>query len=492
MQDSEGNKERDYGSGPIVVLGAGPAGLSAAFGLRETGKRVIVVEKNPRVGGLSRTLRFGEFLTDIGPHRFFSKNRRINAFVKGLMGEQWLTVNRLTRFYVKGKLFLYPVEWKNALCNLGVLGSTRILTDYLVERVKGVLGRSAATAGERNFEEEAVARFGRALAEMNMLNYTEKVWGMPCKELSADWLTQRVRGLSLLELVKKAFSRNRTTPKTLVDRFHYPVGGAGSLYERMREKMEEGGNVEFIFNATPVCVEHKEGRVVRVVIEGTGNCVEVKEPAAVISSIPVTELIEILKPSPPPTTIDHATKLKFRSHVSLFMTIAKESLFPDQWLYFPDKSVPFGRITEPRNFSHHMSPAGKTSLLVEFFCWFGDDIWHADEEYLMERSIPILEGMGMLGKDEVIESFVHRERYAYPVYDLPYRKNLEPVCGYLSSLQNLFLVGRAGCFRYNNQDHAMEMGFRAAEAIIGRREETGMVGDEDEYFEDGTIDDEDR
>jgi protoporphyrinogen oxidase len=217
----------------VLILGAGPAGMAAAFELYRAGKSFLVIEKNERVGGLARTFQYGEFRTDTGPHRFFSQNQYLYDFIEDLLGESWIKVDRLTRFYINDKFFLYPVQLKNALLNVGFSGAFRILFDYLSQRVKKIFVNKDLVS----FEEQVVSDFGRALAELNMLNYTEKIWGLPCSEISPDWSKQRIKGLSLKEVIKKAIIKSKAGPKTLVDQFYYPDLGTGLIYERIKERI---------------------------------------------------------------------------------------------------------------------------------------------------------------------------------------------------------------------------------------------------------------
>jgi len=467
----------------VLILGAGPAGMAAAFELYRARKSFIVIEKDETVGGLARTLQYGEFRTDIGPHRFFSQNQYLYDFIEDLLSKHWIKVNRLTRFYINGRFFLYPVELKNALLNVGVYKAFKMLFDYLSERAKKIFVKQKPVS----FEEQVVSDFGRALAELNMLNYTEKIWGLSCSEISPDWSRQRIKGLSLKEVIKKAVIRSKESPKTLIDQFYYPDLGTGLIYEKIKKKiLSELGNV-ISLNSYPVKIIHNDAKIMEVVvnIEGYNRIVK---PKYVISSIPVTEFVNLLEPKTPKEVLETAKNLKFRSHVSLFVTLNKPSVFPDQWIYFPDKEIPFGRIMEPKNFSKKMSPANKTSLLVEFFCWENDKIWNASKEELFELSIKWLEKLGFVRRKEVIDYFVHKEKYAYPVYDLKYKENLSKVKNYLNQFRNLLLIGRAGCFRYNNQDHALEMGILAARSIIeGKQYDIEEVGVEQEYFERGYL-----
>lgn len=465
-----------------IILGAGPAGMATVFELHKADIPAIVVEKNERVGGLSKTFRFGDFNTDIGPHRFFSQNKYLYDFIQDLLGERWIKVNRLTRFYINGKFFLYPIEFKNALLNVGLYKAFRILFDYAVQKLRKIIFRRTAVS----FEEQVVSDFGRTLAEINMLNYSEKVWGLPCSEISTDWSKQRIKGLSLTALIKKTLIKSGKGPKTLVDQFYYPDMGTGLIYEKIREKISSS-KADIKLNSYPIEIIHSTNEITKVLLK-TGSDEQVIEPNYVISSIPITEFIGLLRPEVPFEILQASKQLKFRAHISLFVTLNKSSIFPDQWIYFPDKEIPFGRIMEPRNFSKKMSPPDKTSLLIEFFCWEGDKIWNSSKEDLFELSIPWLEKLNFIKREEVINSFIHKEKYAYPVYDLTYKEYSGKIKSYLKGFKNLQLIGRAGSFRYNNQDHALEMGILAARSIIEEKQyDIEDVGAEQKYFERGYV-----
>ncbi|MDP7079771.1 MAG: FAD-dependent oxidoreductase [Candidatus Undinarchaeales archaeon] len=463
----------------VLILGAGPAGMAAAFELSKAQRTSTVIERNECVGGLARTIQHGDFRTDIGPHRFISQDRKLYELIEGLLGRRWAKVDRITHFIIGGRFFRYPIDVRNALVNVGPFKAIRFLLDYLYEGIKPLFVEREC----RSFEDYAVSNFGRGLAELNILNYTEKTWGLPCSEISPDWARQRIKGLSIPSIVKKAIMGSGSGPKTLVDQFHYPDTGTGAIYEAMKERVLGEGHCEILTNAHPIEISYDGHGLVGIAVDVNGTIKRFR-PDHVISSIPLPELIGLLEPEPPANVVEAAGKLRFRSHVSLFITLDKSSVFPDQWIYFPDKNIPFGRIMEPRNFSGKMAPPNKTSLLIEFFCWEDDEIWNADSERLLELSAKWLEELTSIRMDEVIDSFVHKERHAYPVYDLGYRKHLDTVNEYLGRFKNLQSIGRGGCFRYNNQDHALAMGALAARSIIeGRRFNIEDVGTEDEYLE---------
>ena len=455
--------------------------MAAAFELHRAGKSFVVIEKTDQVGGLAKTFQYGEFRTDIGPHRFFSQNRYLYDFIEDLLHEHWIKVDRLTRFYIDGKFFLYPIEFKNALLNVGPHRALKILYDYLFQRIRRIYLKREPVS----FEEKVIWDFGRSLAELNMFNYTEKIWGLPCSEISPDWSKQRIKGLSMMEMIKKAFIKSKDGPKTLIDQFFYPDLGTSLIYEKIRERISGNGVIRL--NSCPVKITHLDNRIAEVITDIAGDKQNVK-PEHVISSMPITEFINLLQPKAPQEVLQAAGNLKFRSHVSLFITLDKPSVFDDQWLYFPDKEIPFGRIMEPKNFSRKMAPEDKTSLLVEFFCWENDKIWNAGKEQLFELCIEWLEKLGFIFKKEVMDCFIHKEKYAYPLYDLKYKEHLGKIKDYLIQFKNLQIIGRGGSFRYNNQDHALEMGIMAARNIIeGKQSIIEEIGEEQEYFERGYI-----
>jgi protoporphyrinogen oxidase len=470
-----------------LILGAGPTGITAALELHKAGQTLAVIEKNACVGGLARTLQFGKFKTDIGPHRFFSKNQYLYDLIEELLGEKWIKVNRLTKFYIKGKFFIYPVQLKNAIMNVGPIEAYKIISDYLFERTKKIIKRQNSYA---SFEGKIVSDFGRTLAELNMLNYTEKVWGLPCAQISPDWATQRIKGLSLVAVIKNALFGSKSSPKTLVEQFYYPELGTGLIYEAMREKItsqQPQAQISFNTEVAGLTADNENITSVLVKSEDTHQPIPIKS-RNIISSIPITDLVNLLSPKPPAAVLEAANNLKYRSHVSLFITLNQKTVFPDQWIYVPDKEIPFGRIMEPINFSSKMSPLNQTSLLIEFFCWENDTIWNASEQELLAMSLPWLNKHHFIKLEDIIKSFIHKEKYAYPVYDLSYKTNIDKIITYLNRFKNLQCIGRAGRYKYNNQDHAMEMGILAARNLTQNKHyDLDEVGADNEYFEKGYV-----
>lgn len=455
-----------------VIIGAGPAGMATAMELYKANHHFTIIERTGKVGGLARTYKFGDFLTDNGPHRFFSKNKYLYDFIQDLLGESWITVDRFTRFYIDGKFYQYPVDFKQALLTMGPSKAMKVFLDYIKARL-------FFRREPRNFEDYVVKKFGRTLAEFNMLNYTEKIWGLPCSQLSQEWARQRIRGLSVRALVKNAIFKQKG-PKTLVDQFYYPDHGTGLIYETIKKKIETDNDV--LLNNEPVKIEHTGTLVTKIHLKDGKTL----EPQRLVSSMPITELLKIMDPAPRPEVMDAARNLKFRSQVYLFITINKPSISKDQWIYFPELDVPFGRFSEMKNFSNKMAPADKTGIFVEYFCWQGDDTWNKSKEELLSESLPWFEKLGFFKREEIIDVHHLKARHVYPVYDQEYKKHLAVVKSYLDKFSNLLYIGRPGRFKYTNQDHSLEMGILAARSIIENRHlDIEDVGAENEYFEKG-------
>ncbi len=474
-----------------LIIGAGPAGLAAAMELMKAGKKFVVVEQQSKVGGLAKTYRFKEgkdvFLTDNGPHRFFSKNPYLYDFIEDLLNEQWITVNRQTRQYIDGKFYDYPVNAAQALRNLGLIKSSHIMFDYGLAKIRyGWLKKPV-----KNFDDYVVANFGRTLGEFNMINYTEKIWGIPANTIHADWAGQRIKGLSLTSLARDAIRRSlgmqsKNKPKTLVDNFYYPETGTGLIYETIVKRLKEKG-YQVLLNTSPIKINHSRGRIKDVVLEGPDGETKVTFKN-LVETVPLPQFIKLMNPQPPQNIIRANSKLRYRNQVYVFMTLNKKSITTDQWIYFPDRSTPIARVSEMRNFSKKMSPPGKTSLFVEIFCFEGDEHWNMTDKELYELVLSYFEKINFFKRRDVRKHYVMRAKNVYPVYDVNYKKFLGPVKKYLDGFKNLYYIGRPGRFRYNNQDHSLEMGILAAKSIIeGKRYDIEKVGEEKEYYESGKL-----
>ena len=478
----------------ILILGGGPAGLACAMELSRRGRPSTIVEKDEQVGGLAKTLRIVEgddvFLTDIGPHRFFSKNKYLYDFIEDLLHEEWREVPRLTRQFIEGKFYDYPVKALQVFKNIGPWRSFRIGFDYFVARIQYGLFKKRMTT----FEDYVVANFGRTLAEFSMINYTEKIWGIPARTIHPDWAKQRIHGLNLwsvlLNVVKSAlFARKKgaATPKSLIDQFFYPQFGTGRIYQEIARHLEKTGtNIQCA--SEPVAVHHDGKRITAVDVKQADGSVRKHRPSHLVESVPLTRFLDLLQPPPPPAVLDAAKGLKWRAQVYLFLTLDKEQITPDNWIYFPNKDIPFGRTSEMKNFSKDMCPPGKTSFFVEFFAFETDAIWSMTKEQVLDLVLPYFEQWGFFTRKDVRNTYLLKRQHVYPVYDLEYKDRLDTIRQWLDTIENLIYVGRPGRFRYTNQDHSLEMGIIASRMILeGRKYDMYTVGSENEYFEKGPI-----
>lgn len=471
----------------ILVLGAGPAGLACAMELSRQGKSCTVVERDEQIGGLAKTLTVKEgddvFLTDIGPHRFFSKNQYLYDFIEDLLEEEWRRVPRLTRQFVDGKYYNYPVNFGQVVKNLGFWKSARVGIDYFLARLRyDVFGKPLKT-----FEDYVVANFGRTLAEFSMINYSEKIWGIPCAEIHPDWAKQRISGLNLWSVLKNAVGLgSKKGPKSLVDEFYYPQFGTGRIYEEIGKHLVETGT-EIKTHSQPIAVRHDGKRVTEVDVQ-TPEGVQTLKPQHVVESVPLTAFLDLLDPKPPQEVLTAAANLRWRSQIYLFLTLDKEQVTEDNWIYFPQKDIPFGRTSEMKNFSKDMCPEGKTSFFIEFFAFETDELWSMSKEQILDLVMPYFEQWGFFTRDEIRQAYLWKRSHVYPVYDTSYKGNVEKIRDYLDQIENLIYVGRPGRFRYTNQDHSLEMGIIASRMILeGRRYDMDTVGAENEYFEKGPI-----
>ena len=464
-----------------VVLGAGPAGLSAAWKLGNAGLDVEVLEAQSHVGGLAHTIRRGGYLFDLGPHRFHTDNPAVLTEVERLMGEMPELV-RKTRVYFMGKYYDYPLSAGNLLSSL----SPRLALVCFLDFLATWLRNRVSPAPDDSFEAWVVNRFGRRLYDVYFGPYTAKVWGRDPGRLSASWAAQRVAVVDLWDLVlrlakvRRGYNHFHHSPYK--PDFWYPREGVGRIYERMAEEVaRDGGTVSLNTRVREVVCA--DDRVLSVVVERDGRR-EVLDGDFFVSTMPVSSLVKALRPRPPEDVLAAADSLKFRAMIFLFLTVEKESISDDHWIYFPERDVVFNRVSEMRNFTPDAAPARRTSLTVEITCDPDDEVWNMPERELYERSIAGLVDVGLVRAEQVVDHFFARTRNAYPTYDLNFEINLGKLAYHLAGLGNLVVCGRQGLFRYINQDHAIEMGFCAAEEILTQQIGTrvGRVGKEQVYF----------
>jgi protoporphyrinogen oxidase len=444
----------------IVILGGGLAGLSAGYVLTDAGFTVGVYERDAVVGGLSRTIERNGFRFDLGGHRFFTADERINAFVRHLMGSELISVRRSSKIYLRNRYFDYPLKPINAMFGLGIPTTVRILTDYAGQVIKKTLKKKESVS----LEDWVVGNFGRAMFDIYFKEYSEKVWGIDCGRISAEWVAQRIKGLSMAKAVQNAFFKfSGKNLATLTDSFHYPSLGIGRLSDRLRDEIEKRNDV--FTDAGVVRINHSDFRVNSLSIRREGRLQQV--PAhEFISSIPITRLVFMLDPVPPDHILKAAAALKFRDLVVVAIMVDRERVTDQTWIYIPEQKIPFGRIHEPTNWSPAMAPPGKTTLVMEFFSFKGDAVWNMTDERLTDLTVDNLVRLGFIARQEVLDSTVVRVPKAYPLFEVGYRKHADALLDYLGRFSNLHIAGRSGMFRYYNMDVAIQSGIETAERII--------------------------
>jgi protoporphyrinogen oxidase len=459
---------------PVVIIGAGPAGLAAAYELVGRDIRPIVLEKTDKVGGIARTETYKGYHFDIGGHRFFTKTAKINRLWEEMLGEDFLKITRMSRIYYRGRFFSYPLSLSNTLLNLGVLESMLILLSYLKVQV-------APLPQEDTFEQWVSNRFGKRLYRTFFQTYTEKVWGISCNKIRADWAMQRIKGLSLAAAVTHALFGNQKT-KSLISEFNYPLKGPGMMWQRFRQAIEtEGGQIRF--NAEVTGLNHKNGAIASVRCTIGDETVDIPT-GHLISSMPISTLATLLEPKPPGNVLAAAGKLTYRAFLIVGLIVDKEDLFPDQWIYVHSPDVRVGRLQNFKNWSAAMVPdPRKTSIGMEYFCNEGDEIWTASDTELIDLASRELSQLGLADIGEVTDGFVVRQPRAYPVYDNEYSGHLNVIRDFIGTIDNLQSIGRNGMHRYNNMDHSMYTGMLAAQNIFGSNYDLWAVNEEEEYLE---------
>ncbi len=449
----------------VVIIGGGPAGLTAGYDLSRAGVGSVVLEKDSQVGGISKTVDYKGYHFDLGGHRFFTKVKRVEDMWNEILKEDFLHRSRLSRILYNGRFFDYPLKPMNALFGLGIGKSLLIFLSYLYVHL-------LPAKKEESFEDWVTNRFGKRLYRTFFKTYTEKVWGIPCTEIRAEWAAQRIKGLSLLKVLKNSLIQQgagggkKKIIKTLIKSFHYPKFGPGMMWQAVKEIAERNG-LEVRLDSNVRKIIWKKGSVEAVEVERDGN-VEALSATDFISSMPVRELISKLDPAPPKAVREAAESLKYRDFLTVALIVDKKELFPDNWIYVHDPGVKLGRIQNFKNWSPQMVPdEKKTCLGLEYFCFEGDELWTMDDEELVELGKTELEELGLVKGTEVVDAKVVRVPKAYPIYDSTYKDSLEIVKEFLANIKNLQLIGRNGMHKYNNQDHSMLTAMFAVENVLG-------------------------
>ena len=459
----------------LLIIGAGPAGLTAGVEACRNGWEVTVLEADRQVGGLAKTVVHDGNAFDIGGHRFFTKYPEVEAWWREILGADLLTVRRQSRIFYRGKFFDYPLRAANALRSLGPISSLLIAGSYGWARIH-------PRRPELTFEDWVSNRFGRRLFQTFFKTYSEKVWGIPCDQLSADWAAQRIKSLSLTKAIADALGFGRGSVTTLIEQFFYPKRGPGMMWERAQERITAAGGRVLLQHRVLEIATDSGGFVVRA---STAESTKTTFAAdAVISSMALPDLVRSLKPVAPNSVQQAANALNYRDFLTVQVVVNRQNIFTDNWIYLHDPIVKAGRLQNFGNWSKAMvATAGTSCLGLEYFCQAGDQLWQKSEADLVALAKHELELLGLVKAEEITRGWVTREPKAYPRYDGNYQTHVQTIAQYLSSIKNLWTVGRNGMHHYNNQDHSMLTAMLAVKNLSGEAHNLWAVNVDDEYHE---------
>jgi len=462
-----------------AILGGGPAGLTAAHVLALRGETGMVFEADGTVGGIAKTIEFNGYRFDLGGHRFFTKLKPIERLWEQMLGEDMLVRPRLSRIYYKNKFFSYPLTAKDVLGRLGIVESARCALSYIWSMRKR--GQTAET-----FEDWVTARFGRRLYDAFFRTYTEKVWGIPGSEIRSQWAAQRIKDFSLVKAVLAILGLGGKDVTTLIEEFKYPRLGPGQMWEAFADSVERK-DIPVRLNHRCVALKHQDDHVESIVVRTNGHVTE-HPVEAVVSSIPLSELVYNLDPPAPPEVLEAAGKLRYRDFCLVALMTTEQEPFPDNWIYIHDPGTRAGRVQNFGAWSEGMVQPGTTCLGVEYFCFEDDDIWSMPDTEAVELAKAELARIQLLDPEKVIDGVKVRVPKAYPMYDANYEEAVEVIRSYIARFDNLQTCGRNGLHRYNNQDHSMWTAILATLNIVDNESyDVWSVNAEAEYHEEGEL-----
>ena len=462
-----------------VVLGAGLAGLATAFELAKAGQKVTVLEKCDYAGGMATSWKVGPYWLDHGPHRFHSRDAELIEHLYYVLDNEVVIRERMSRIFMQGRFFNYPLQAQNVLRNMPTGILIKAMRDYCWIRFVQIFKKIP----DDNFENWVIKRFGRTLYEIFFGTYTAKAWKMPCTEISADWASQRISQANLWDTIKKTlFPPKDGEVRSLVSEFWYPAqGGIGQIGRKYAEKIRAMGGVVLLETGV-TRLELEGNKVKRVIAEHDGKELAF-EGDQVVNTIPLPRLLEALQPAIGPEVVEAISNLKYSAIVFVYLEVEKTSVSPDHWVYLPEEKLTVHRISEFKNFSDDAAPGDTTVVCCEMTCRVGDEIWNLDLERGTELASRDLAEVGLIEMGSAKGIDITRVRYAYPVYDLNYKVNLNTLKAAAKKITNLHTTGRQGLFRYNNMDHSIAMGRRIAKSIVKNRDTSAdEVAAGQEYF----------
>lgn len=448
-----------------VILGAGLTGLAAAHLLAEKGLPCTVLENQASIGGLARTVEHNGFRFDLGGHRFLTDLPEITALMERLFGDELLTVPRKSQILNNGRVINYPLSPSDAVFTMGPAVSAKIVADFLKEKITALVHKKKIVS----LEDWVVRQFGRTMFTLYFRDYSEKVWGIPCHTISRDWVATRIDNLSLWRTLTASLSkvtrlRAGRRYKTLTDSFLYPARGIGEIADRLAAAARP--HCRIATSATIQAINHDNGVLRSCVVQHPDGNHEILPIDQCISTMPLPTLLGLLRPRPPAGLILPLPRLSYRALLLVTVMLDRPQVTDQTWLYLPEKEVPFGRIHEPGNWSRAMAPAGKSHLVIEYFCTQDDELWNSADGPLIDRTVRELARLGLIKTKEATDACVVRVPYAYPLFDTSYQEELGTIEKYLAGFENLTLAGRTGAFQYLNMDRALAAGRAAGRKVL--------------------------
>lgn len=468
----------------VVIIGAGPAGITCAYRLANYGVSTIIIEKDTAPCGLCKTFLYKGFRFDIGPHRFLSKSKFIEKIWESTLKEEITIVSRFTRIYYENKFFLYPIKPFDVSKKIGVVKSISILIDYVWSNL---LYRNRK---DDNFEDWMVKRFGRILYTMFFKSYSKKIWGVPGYEIFSEWAVQRIKDLSLISVLKSQIFANKGRIKSLAERFYYPKYGSGQMYNQLLNSALRNGS-EINLSSEPVEIELTNNRVWSISFRNRDGKIKRIFIDYLVSSMPFFEIFELFRPIAPKHVIETARRLRYRSLVEVCLIVKGECNCKDQWIYLQEPTIKAARLQLYTNWSNHMGSEDKTikNIGLEYFCFIQDSIWSMKDNEIINLAMSELFKIGIVKNPQFIDGFTVKIPYAYPMYTGSYKQDLQILKEFIDKIENLQVIGRCGMHRYNNMDHSMLTGIYAAQNILKGRKDYNLweIGDEKEYVEEDRL-----
>ncbi|MBN1405941.1 MAG: FAD-dependent oxidoreductase [Candidatus Omnitrophica bacterium] len=443
----------------VVILGAGIAGLSAAWELSKEGIDVDVIESQPCVGGLCRSIRKNDFIFDLGGHRFVTKDTAIFNKIEGLLGNDLMVRRRKSVIYLKGKFFAYPPELYDILRKMRPDISARCAFDFFMVKFGAYSGMQ-----DISLKNWVLKRFGRTMYDIYFGPYSKKLWGIAPDKISADWAGQRISLLNIMDVVLRLLSGRNNSPRTYAHNFIYPKKGIGQIAQAMAEEItSKNGRIHLNSIVEKIILDR--GRIKSIIYRQSGVEKEISAEL-IVSTMPLPEFMLSIEPKISGSQLHTAKSMAFRGIKFVHITLDKEKITDNTWIYVPEGKYIFFRIQDRRNWSPYVVPEGKNALTLEIACNKGDDIWNMNDNALLKRCVSGLENMGLIRRKDISGYFTESAEHAYPVYSLGYKENVQQAYDFLSGIKNLISIGRQGLYRYNNMDHSIKMGLLAADNIL--------------------------